>query len=60
MRLELVDLDERAAVEQKLDPLARGHATLRALFLDAIGAAGRLGLAGELLKSLEIFFKAHL
>ena len=60
MRLELVDLDERAAVEQKFDALARGHAALCALLLDAIGAAGGFGLARELLKSFEIFFKAHL
>ena len=60
MRLELVELDERAAVEQKLDPLARGHAPLCALLLDAILAAGGLGLARELLNSFEIFFKTHL
>src|ERR1035437_8415253 len=59
MRLELVDLDERSTVEEKLDPLARGHAARCALLLEPILAAGRLRLARELLKSFEIFFKAH-
>ena len=49
-----------AAVKQEFDALARGHAALGALFLDAIGAAGGLRLARELLKSFEIFFKGHL
>src|SRR5208283_553878 len=60
MGLELVDLDERVAVEDKLDALARGHAALYALLLKPVLAAGRLRLARKLLKSFEIFFKAHL
>src|SRR5208337_3437321 len=60
MRLELVDLDERATVEEKLDPLARGHAALCALLLDPVRAAGRLRFAGESFELFEIFFKAHL
>lgn len=59
MGLELVDLDEGSAVEEKFDALARGHASLSALLLDAIGAAGGLRFAGELLETFEIFFKAH-
>ncbi len=33
MGLELVELDERAGVEQELDPLAGGHFARLALFL---------------------------
>src|ERR1039458_9777940 len=60
MGLELVDLDERSTVEEKLDPLARGHAALCALLLEPVLPAGGIRLARELLKSFEIFFKAHL
>ena len=60
MRFELVELDERAAIEQELDALARRHAALCALLLEAFRAAGRFGVARQFLQSFEIFFKAHL
>ena len=61
MGLEFVEFDERSAVEQKFDPLAGGHApaTQRALPFDSVLAARRLGLAGKLLNTFDIFFKTH-
>ena len=40
---ELVDLLERAGIEQQLDPLARGQLAGRVLPLEPIGAAAELG-----------------
>jgi hypothetical protein len=48
---ELVELGERARVEQRLDPLARGHLPRRVLLLDrALGA----GVRGFLDAPLEV------
>jgi hypothetical protein len=37
---ELVHLDERSLVEQRVDPLAGGHLALRVLLLDGAVRAG--------------------
>jgi len=39
-----IELDERAGVEQRLHPLARGHAALGVPLVDRGGGAGVLGL----------------
>ena len=45
MRLELVELDERAAIEQELDTFARGHAAVLFLLCEAFRAAAEFGEA---------------
>ena len=59
MRFELVELDERAAIEQEIDPLARGHAAGFALFLEAFRAAAEFGEARHFLHPVDVFFKTH-
>jgi hypothetical protein len=44
---ELVDLLERAGIEQQLDALARGELAGRVLLLEALGAAAELRPAFE-------------
>src|SRR5205823_14937271 len=44
VRLELVQLDEAAGIEQELDPLARGELSVLVLPVDAFLAAAQLGL----------------
>src|SRR5262249_28978298 len=41
MRAQLVELDERAGIEEQLDPLARGELALAVLLFDALGTAAR-------------------
>src|SRR5437764_2332628 len=51
VRLELVQLDEAAGIEQELDPLARGELSLLVLPVDPFLTAAQLGLGvqrGEL------------
>ncbi len=58
--LELVELDERAGVEQQLDALARGQLAVGVLLVDAIGAAAELGARverGEALAGREMLFR---
>ncbi len=50
VRDELVDLLEGAGVEQQLDALARGQLAGRALALEALVAASKLGPALELIE----------
>jgi hypothetical protein len=45
---QLVELLERAVVEEVLDPLAGGHLPLVVLALDAALAAARLGVLAQL------------
>ena len=52
MGLELVQLDERAGIEQEIDPLARGHPAALALPFQALFAAAEVGLARKLLHPL--------
>ena len=59
MGFELVELDERAAVEQKLDPFARGHPPVLALLFEPLLAAAAFGLARESIHPLDVFFKPH-
>ena len=50
---ELVELLERALVEEQAHPFARGELPLAVLPLDAVGAASRVGPAHLLAKELE-------
>src|SRR2546430_7396951 len=50
---EPVELDERARVEQRVEPLARRQLALLVLRLDAVGAAAQLGLGALLLEQLR-------
>ena len=59
MGLELVELDEGAAVEQKFDALARGHAARLALAALPVLAAAQLRLARKLAHPFDIFLNAH-
>ncbi len=59
MGLELVELDEGAAVEQEFDPLARGQAARLALAALPIFAAAQLRLARKLAHPFDIFLNAH-
>ena len=51
---ELVELDERALVEEQLDPLAGGLAALGVLLLDRLGRAGVHGLVEAALEVGEL------
>ena len=59
MRLELVELDERAAIEQCVDALARGQAARFALLREAFRAAAEFGEARHFLHPVDVFFKTH-
>src|ERR1700683_194394 len=59
MGLELIELDERAAIEQKFDSLARGHAPRFTLLFKPIRAAAKFRAARQFLHPVEVFFKSH-
>ena len=48
---ELVELLERAGIEQQLDPLARGQLAGGVLALETIGAAAELGAPLEVVET---------
>ena len=56
MGFELIELDERSPVEQKLDPFARGQAPRFALTLELILAAGSFGLTRKFVNAFDILF----
>jgi hypothetical protein len=56
---ELVDLDERAGVEQELEPLARGLLAGLVLAANALGAAGELGRRVAPTQLLEAVMTRH-
>ena len=56
---ELVQLVERALVEQHVDALACRHAPGGVLFLDAVDAAAHGSLLVKLLKCMVDFFSCH-
>ena len=59
MGLELVELDERTAVEQEFDTLARSHTAGLALAALPIFAAAQLRLARKLAHPFDIFLNTH-
>ena len=56
---EAVELDERAFVEQQVEPLARGELALFVLRLEARLAAALLRLGAPPLEQLELFSHGH-
>src|SRR6185437_1705512 len=59
MGLELIELDEGTAVEQKFDPLACGETARLALAALPILTAAQLGLARKLAHPFDVFLNAH-
>ena len=59
MGLEFVELDERAAIEQKFDALARRHAARLAVPALPVFAAAELRLARKLAHPFDVFLEAH-
>ena len=59
MGLELVDLDERAGVEQGMDTLASRQLAGLVLLLDPLLAAAELGLVAAARELLQILLDAH-
>src|SRR4029077_11905775 len=51
---QLVDLLERAGIEQELDPLARGQLAGRVLLRQATRAAAKLGAALERFENVRV------
>ena len=56
---EPVELDERAFVEQEVEPLARGQLALGVLRLEARVAAALLGFGDPALEQLELVSHGH-
>ena len=59
MGLELVDLDERAGVEQRIDTLASRQLAGLVLLLDPLLAAAELGLVAAARELLQILLDPH-
>ncbi len=55
VRHEPVQLDERSRIDQRLEPLARGHLVLVVLRLDALGAAAQLGFGALAVATARVF-----
>jgi hypothetical protein len=51
---EHVEFAERAAVEQQIDPFARGELALLVLLLHPIGSAALHGLFAKILEALNL------
>jgi len=59
MHHEAVELDERAVIEEHVEPLARAELALVVLRLETLGAAAELGLSAPFLEELELLFHGH-
>src|SRR5207249_9287740 len=59
MRLELVDLDERAGIEQHVDPLARRELARFVLLADPLLAATPVGFAAAASQLFEVLLDSH-
>ena len=56
---EAIELDERAGIEQHVEPLARRHLSFLMLRGDAVGAAALFRLRALLLEQLQFFSHSH-
>src|SRR3989454_4636082 len=59
VRDEAIELDERARVEQRVEPLARRQLSLLVLDLDALFAAAEQRLGALLLEQIELLTRGH-
>src|SRR5215469_15910568 len=59
VKFELVQFDERAAIEQEFDTLAGRHPAVGTLPFEPFFAAAKLGLARQFMNLIDVFLKSH-